>query len=189
MCEGGMTLITREEAMMLVTKSVSNKNLIGHMLATEAVMIGLAEHFHEDPEIWGMAGLLHDLDYDDTKDKPEMHGIRSVELLQSIDVPQEVLHAILAHCDKKPAESLMEKAIYCADPVTGLIVAGALIRKERKLSFVDVPFLMNRFKEKSFARGADRDQIMQCEKIGLDLETFLGIALSKMQAISDQLGL
>ncbi len=182
-------MITREEALILVQNSVSNRNLIGHMLATEAVMEGLAQHFGEQVQVWAMAGLLHDLDYDETKDRPEMHGIRTVELLQPIDVPQEVLNAILAHCDQKPAETLIEQSIYCADPVTGLIVAGALIRKERKLDLVDVPFLMNRFKEKSFARGADRDQIMKCTDIGLDLEQFLRIALTQMQRISQELGL
>ncbi len=182
-------MITREEALILVHNSVSNRNLIGHMLATEAVMKGLAEHFGEPVQVWAMAGLLHDLDYDETKDQPEKHGIRTVELLQPIDVPQEVLNAILAHCDQKTAETLIERAIYCADPVTGLIVAGALIRKERKLDLVDVPFLLNRFKEKSFARGADRNQIMKCTDIGLDLEEFLRIALTQMQWISKELGL
>lgn len=178
----------REEALELLKTHLSNKNLINHCLACEAIMRRLARHFGQDEETWGLAGLLHDLDYDYTKDKPEEHGFRSVEILGD-SVSQEIKDAILAHCGKKVPETLMEKALYAVDPTSGFIVAAALIRPEKKLAFVDVPFLLNRFKEKGFAKGANRDQMKSCENIGLTLEEFYSLALEAMKEISEQIGL
>ena len=152
-------------------------------------MRALARRFHQDEELWGLAGLLHDLDYDETAKDMARHGYKTVEMLQDSDLPQEVLHAILAHPGHVERESLMDKALYCADPVTGLIVAAALIHPAKKLEPLDVKFLMNRFKEKHFARGANRDQIQACQELGLSLEEFLGLALEAMKGISRELGL
>jgi hypothetical protein len=182
-------LISRENAFALLKKHVRTKNLIKHCLATEAVMRALAREFNEDEEKWGIAGLLHDLDYDYTKDNPDEHGLKTLEILKEEDVPEDVLNAILAHCGKKEPETLMEKALYAVDPVTGFIVAAALIRPEKKLEVLDVDFLMRRFKEKAFARGASREQIRSCEKLGLSLERFLGISLEAMKSIASDLGL
>jgi len=182
-------LISRENALALLKKHVSTKNLIKHCLATEAVMRALAKEFGEDEEKWGMAGLLHDLDYDYTKNNPDEHGLKTLEILKEEDVPEDILNAILAHCGKKEPETLMEKALYAVDPVTGFIVAAALIRPEKKLEVLDVDFLMRRFKEKAFARGASREQIRSCEEFGLPLERFLGIALEAMKSIASDLGL
>ncbi|MDM7320132.1 MAG: HD domain-containing protein [Fervidobacterium sp.] len=180
--------LKREEALELLKTHLSNKNLINHCLACEAIMRRLARHFGQDEETWGLAGLLHDLDYDYTKDKPEEHGFRSVEILGD-SVSQEIKDAILAHCEKKVPETLMEKALYAVDPTSGFIVAAALIRPEKKLAVVDVPFLLNRFKEKGFAKGANRDQMKSCENIGLTLEEFYSLALEAMKEISEQIGL
>ncbi|ACM23317.1 MULTISPECIES: HD domain-containing protein [Thermotoga] len=182
-------MISRENAFALLKKHVRTKNLIKHCLATEAVMRALAREFNEDEEKWGIAGLLHDLDYDYTKDNPDEHGLKTLEILKEEDVPEDVLNAILAHCGKKEPETLMEKALYAVDPVTGFIVAAALIRPEKKLEVLDVDFLMRRFKEKAFARGASREQIRSCEKLGLSLERFLGISLEAMKSIASDLGL
>jgi len=152
-------------------------------------MKALASRFGEDEDIWGLAGLLHDLDYDETAKDMARHGYRTVEMLQDTDLPQEVLHAILAHPGHVERESLMDKALYCADPVTGLIVAAALIHPAKKLEPLDVKFLMNRFKEKHFARGANREQIQACQELDLSLEEFLGLALEAMKGISKDLGL
>jgi len=182
-------LISREKALNLVKEHIKTKNLVKHVLATEAVMRGLAKRLGEDEELWGIAGLLHDLDYDYTKDEPEKHGHVTLELLKDEDVPQEVKDAILAHCGKKERVTKLEKAIYAADPTTGFIVAAALINPQKKLAPLDVPFLLRRFKEKAFARGANRDQIKTCEELGLSLEEFLQIALDSMKEISEELGL
>ena len=179
----------RNEAFNLVKSKVSNTNLIKHMLATEAVMRRLAEHFGEDPELWGLAGLLHDLDYDETVDDFPRHGLLTAEMLQDYDVDDRVVQAIKAHPGHVEAESRMDKALYAVDPLTGLIVAAALMHPSKKLKSVDTDFVMNRFKEKRFAAGANRDQIKSCDQIGLDLETFLTISLQAMQDIDDVLGL
>ncbi len=179
----------RQEALALLKRHVKNRNLQKHSLAVEAVMRALARRFDQDEELWGLAGLLHDLDYDETAKDMARHGYKTVEMLQDSDLSQEVLHAILAHPGHVERESLMDKALYCADPVTGLIVAAALIHPAKKLEPLDVKFLMNRFKEKHFARGANRDQIQACQELGLSLEEFLGLALEAMKGISRELGL
>ncbi|KAF2960539.1 HD domain-containing protein [Thermotoga sp. 38H-to] len=182
-------MISRERAMELLKIHVKTKNLVKHCLAAEAVMRALAKEFGEDEEKWGLAGLLHDLDYDYTKDKPEEHGLKTLEILKDEDVPEDVLNAILAHCEKKTPETLMEKALYAVDPTTGFIVAAALIRTEKKLDGIDVDFLLRRFKEKAFAKGANREQMRTCENFGLSLEKFLEISLEAMKSIASELGL
>ncbi len=181
--------MTRDEAIKIVKEHVSSRNLVNHMIATGAVMKALAKKFGEDEAIWEVAGILHDYDYPETKEHPEKHGLVSVELLKKYNLPQEIYDAILAHCDKKTREKLIEKAIYAADPTTGFIVAGALIRPEKKLEPVDVKFLMKRFKEKSFAKGASREQMASCSEMGLSLEEFYDIALTAMKEIHEELGL
>lgn len=186
-----MLNMTREEALKLLKKHLKNKNLFKHCLAVEAVMRRLARHFNQDEELWGIAGLLHDIDYEKTKDDPKRHSIEGAEMLAGFELPDELVYAVKVHNDAHglPRKTLMDKALYASDPVTGLIVAGALIRPEKKLAAVDVPFLLNRFKEKSFARGAKRETIVSCEELGLSLEEFLGISLEAMQGIAGELGL
>lgn len=181
----------REEALSLVKEQVKNKNLIKHMLAVEAVMACLAEYLEEDKELWGMTGLLHDLDYDKTADDPMQHGLLGAEMLNERGFPPEMVQAVKAHNEALAVErnSLMDKALYAADPVTGLLVAAALIHPEKKLSAIDVDFVLKRFKEKSFARGAGREQIQSCSELGLNLEQFLGLSLKAMQDSSKELGL
>ena len=151
-------------------------------------MGGLAEKLGEDLELWSRTGLLHDLDYAQTVDDPARHALLSVEMLKD-DLPSEGLHAILAHCGHVPALSTIDKAIRCADLVTGLITAAALMHPSKKLAFLDGTFLLKRFKEKRFAAGANREQIAECEIIGISLEDFLGLSLTAMQGASEELGL
>jgi putative nucleotidyltransferase with HDIG domain len=179
----------REEALALVKENVSNKNLIKHMLATEACMKAMAERLDEDKEKWGLAGLLHDLDYDSTKDNFPRHGFESVEMLESKDLSPDILQAIVSHTGHVERKSVMDKALYAIDPLTGLIVAAALMHPSKKLNELDVGFVMRRFKEKRFAAGADREQIKSCSLLDLELEDFVEICLKAMQSISDDLGL
>ncbi|MBO8129394.1 MAG: HDIG domain-containing protein [Peptococcaceae bacterium] len=182
----------REEALALLKKNVKNKNLQKHCLAMEAVMRRLAEYFNEDVELWGLAGLLHDIDYDRTKDDPARHSIEGAQMLEELGLPEEVVYAVKVHNDYHglPRKSLLDKALYAADPMTGFIVAAALIRPEKKLAAVDVDFLMKRFKEKAFARGARREPMKGCkEELGLSLEEFLGLGLEAMQKNAEVLGL
>ncbi len=182
-------MMDRERALALLKEHVKTKNLIKHCLAVEAIMRALARHFGEDEEKWGLAGLIHDLDYEYTKNDPEKHCRVTLELLENEDIPQEIKDAILAHCGKKERNTLMEKAIYAADPTSGFIVAAALIRPEKKLEVLDVDFLKRRFKEKAFAKGASREKMRSCEDFGMSLDEFLKISLEAMKSISKELGL
>lgn len=183
--------MNREQALQTLKKHLKNKNLVNHCVAAEVVMRRLAKHFDEDEEKWGLAGLLHDIDYDQTKDDPECHSILGAKLLEDIGLPEDVVYAVKVHNERHglSRNSLMDKALYATDPATGLIVAGALIKPEKKLSAIDVSFLVNRMNEKSFARGANRDQIRSCSDLGLSLEEFLGLSLEAMQDASGELGL
>ena len=181
--------MTREEAYALVRHHVPNKNLQKHMLAAEAVMAALAGHFNQDKEAWALAGLLHDLDYDKTVKNFKQHGILTAEMLKDSVLPEGVIQAIKSHPGHFPRESLMDHALYAADPVTGLIAAAALMHPKKKLKALDMDFIMRRFREKRFAAGADRDQIASCDQLNLPLETFMEIALKAMQDIDKELGL
>lgn len=183
--------MTREEALVLVSERIPNRNLVNHCIATEIIMEALALHFQlsdADVERWALAGLLHDLDYAETAEDFDRHALITVEELgDSIDT--EMAHAILAHADKAPRESLMDKALYAADPTTGFIVAAALVRPEKDLDGVKLKSLLKRWKEKAFARGANRDQMAACEELELSRDEFLAIALEALQARRADVGL
>ncbi|MFA6807477.1 MAG: HDIG domain-containing metalloprotein [Eubacteriales bacterium] len=184
-------MLSREESYIELKKYVKNKNLLKHMLSVEAVMNGLAEHFGEDKELWGLTGLLHDIDYDQTKDSPEIHSLKGAEILGSLDFPEDMIYAVKVHncIHGLPRKSLLDKALYAADPVSGLVVAGALVKPDKKLENVDIVFLSKKFREKSFAKGANREQIKTCSELGLELEDFLIISLNSMKKIAVELEL
>lgn len=182
-------MLSREEALNLVTSNLSKGNLIKHVLAVESIMKTLAVRFGEDKKLWGLAGLLHDLDYEQTMDTPEKHGFITLNILKGLEVPPEIHHAILAHAGHAERNSKLDKAIYCVDPVTGLIVASALMHPTKRLDGMDAGFVGKRFKEKRFAAGANRDAIARCSELGIELHEFLEISLDAMRSISDELGL
>lgn len=181
--------MNREEALELVKSKVRNKNLVKHMLAVEAIMGRLAEHFNEDVKLWSLTGLLHDLDYDSTVDDFSRHGILTTEWLKEYDLDEKILYAIKAHPKHVPPTSKLDWALYSTDPLSGLIVAAVLMHPSKKLKNVTSEFVLNRFKEKRFAAGANREDIKACEKMGLTLEKFVELALEGMQRIDSDLGL
>jgi len=181
-------MIGRQNAYDLVVEKVKQKNLVKHILAVEAVMRRLAQHFNEDVDYWGLTGLLHDLDYSKTADQPEKHTYLTAEWLKDYELPEDMLHAIHAHPGHIPCETKLDWALFCCDPVTGLIVAGVLMHPSKKLAHVDADYMLRRFKEKRFAAGADREAIAKCEKLGLSLDQFMTLALEGMRSISDELG-
>jgi hypothetical protein len=184
-------VIGRDKAFALVRERIESRNLVNHSVATEIIMEALARHFHlseQDVERWALAGLLHDLDYATTAENFERHGLDTVEALGDM-VDAEMAHAILSHADKAVRESLMDRALYAADPTTGFIVAAALVRPDKSLDAVEVRSLLKRWKEKAFARGASREQMATCEDLGLSREEFLTLALSAMQARAAEVGL
>jgi len=179
----------RNEALALIKKHIKNKNMVKHCIAVEGEMIALARHFGEDEKLWGLTGLLHDIDYEETDADPELHAEVGAQMLEKEGLPSELVHAVRAHNEKAPIESRMDRALFAADPLSGLIVAAALMHPEKKLSAMDAGFVLRRFKEKSFAAGANREQIMTCSELGLELEKFVEICLQGMVDKSDELGL
>ncbi len=190
-------MISREEALNLVRKYIKTENTIKHMIATEAIMRALARKFEPEKEdVWGMTGLIHDLDYEVITDPKTQHGKKSVEILkeQKIDVPEEVGDAILAHCyslyPEYQPKNKMEWSILICDSLTGLITAVTLVRPEKKLASVEVKSVLKKFKQPAFAAGTRRDEIALCEKeLGLPLPEFVELSLKAMQAVSSELGL
>jgi putative nucleotidyltransferase with HDIG domain len=182
----------REKLFNLLKENLKNPNLIKHSLAVEAGMRALARYFGEDEEKWGIAGLLHDIDYEKTKGDPNLHSKVGSQILKEMGFDQEICDAILTHNEAHGILPLskMAKALFCLDPLTGLIVAATLVLPSKKLKDLKVENVLNRFKEKSFAKGANREIIKKCEEyLGLPLEKFVEITLKAMQEISDQLGL
>lgn len=183
--------MNREKAMEELKKNIKTKNLIKHCIAAEAIMRELADYFEENQDDWAIAGLLHDIDYEETADDPKRHSIIGGQMLEQLGIKEDIVHAVKAHNEVHGIErkSLMDKALYCSDPMTGLIVASALIIPSKKLSDIDENFLINRFNERSFAKGADRSQIASCSELGLTLEEFIQISLRAMKKYSGELGL
>ncbi len=184
--------MNREEAHKLLTEMVQNQNLIRHGLAVEAIMRALARKFNEDEEEWGVVGLLHDADYEVTNKDPKQHTLEISRRLKELGVSERIINAIQAHSDEiKPnRENHLEKAVYAADELSGLITACALVRPEKKLASVAVESVMKKFKSPSFAAGAKRENILTCEKdLNIPLEEFVKIALEAMQQAAESLGL
>ena len=182
----------RQRALELIDQYIKNQNLKKHLLATENLMRHLARKFGEDEEIWALAGLLHDLDWEITKETPEKHPLIAVEVLEKENFPQEVILAIKKHHPVYGLvpETNLEKALYTCEEITGLIVAVALVMPNKKLSEVTVERILNKFKEPSFAKGVNREIILKAEEmLGLKLEELAEIALKAMQEISEDLGL
>lgn len=206
-------MISRDDAINFLNEKIENKNIIKHMLATEVCMRALAQKLEIvnclpamlpiamqagklkiDQNEWAMAGLLHDGDYCEGV-PAEKQGIQVGEWLRekSFEIPDNVAHAMAAHNwsnTKVEPQSPMDWALFCGDSLTGLIVAATLVLPSRKLADVTVENVLNRFKEKSFAKGTRREDIALCEeKLGLHLNEFVDICLKAMQGISNELGL
>lgn len=188
--------MTRTEALALVQQYTKNQNLIKHMLAVEAAMRAYAKKFGQDEESWGLAGLLHDFDYEqypNTGHHPtEGHPSFGVKLLRERGLSEEICQAILGHATYTgvPRISLMAKALFACDELTGLIVATALVRPSKSLAEVDVEAVKKKWKDKAFARGVNRDEIEQgARELGVPLDEHIAYVITAMQGIASQLGL
>ena len=183
--------MNRETALKSIHENVKNENLIKHMLATEAIMRALARRFKENEDEWGLAGLLHDIDIDLTNADMKIHGKPGAEMAKQLGASDAVSHAILVHNQMlgEPCVSLMDKALFCTDPLTGLITAAALVRADKKLASVEAKSIRKRFKEEGFAAGANREQIAKCSEIGLELDDFIALGLDAMKGVAADLGL
>ncbi len=181
----------REEILASIEVNVQNQNLIKHMLATEAIMRALARRLGENEEEWGLTGLLHDIDVELTEDEPHSHGKLGADIAKEFGASEAMCHAILCHSEAHgiPCNSLLDKALFCTDPLTGLITAAAMVRPDKKLSRLTTASVMKRFKEKRFAAGANRENIALCREIGIELEEFIPLGLNAIKGIAAELEL
>jgi len=186
-----MTAAVRDDVLALLTARVANENLRRHMLATEAIMRALAVRLREDPDLWGLAGLAHDLDSEETEDDFTRHGALAADSLRDLGLPEEAAHAVAAHNPDTgvTATSTMDIALIAADQLSGLVTAAALVRPDKDLAGVQARSVRKRFREGAFARGVDRDSIARCAEIGLELDEFIALGLEAMQGIAPELGL
>ena len=184
--------ISREKALALLMKHLKNEKLVFHCIASEAIMRELASKFTENPEIWGMAGLLHDIDYEMTGGDPSRHGREGASLLLKHGISPDIAHAI----EKHNAEGLglerttvFEHALACAETITGMITATALIYPDQKLASVKPTSVIKRMKSPQFARSVSREIIMECETIGIPLPEFVALSLKAMSGVAETIGL
>lgn len=184
--------ITRSEALKLLHQYIENEKMIFHSLASEAVMRGLARHFGEDEEKWGLAGLLHDLDVEITDADPQIHGTQTEMLLQDHEIDPEILDAIRMHneCSSgKARHTRFQHALAAGETITGLIFATTYVYPDRKLTSVKPKSVVKRMKQTSFAASVSRDNILECEKIGIPLPEFATVAIASMIPIAEEIGL
>lgn len=182
----------REEALELVKKYIQNEKMIKHCLASEAVLSAIAKKLGEDEEKWALAGLLHDLDVEITNADPKIHGLKTEELLSGYNVDNEVIEAIRLHNEDAtniPRSKPFHFALAAGETITGLIMATTLVYPEKKLAVVKPKSVVKRMKEKAFAASVKRENILECEKIGISIQEFAELSITAMQNISDDLGL
>jgi len=182
--------VNRDEILDSIRVNVQDKNMGKHMLATEAIMCSLAKKLGEDEEEWGLTGLLHDIDAELVERDPGSHSKLGADIAREFGANENMAHAILCHNEAHgiPRETTLDKALFCADPLSGLITAAALVRPD-KLSGLTTKSVMKRFREKRFAAGVSREQLLSCQEIGLELEEFIVLGLEAMKSIISELEL
>lgn len=184
-------MINRDEALNIVKEHVTNKNLIKHMLAVEAVMAAYAKKFNEDEERWRVAGLLHDFDWE-IHPSLDQHPQDGAKILRDRGVDEDLIRTILSHAEHTgvPREKLIDKALWACDEITGLIVAVALVRPSKKLADVTLESIKKKWNDKTFAKGAKREDIEQgAKELEVDLWEHVGFVLHAMQGTANDLGL
>jgi putative nucleotidyltransferase with HDIG domain len=184
---------TRDDAYQLMTQHVKNENLQKHMLAVEAAMRFYARKYGADEQIWAMAGLLHDCDYEEYPDLRE-HTQVCARWLREADYDEQIIYAILAHNDLNleahPRENLLAKALYACDEITGMITTTALVRPNRSIYGLEVSSVRKKMKSKGFAAGVNRDDLVNgAALLGVDLDEHIAFVIEAMSSIADQLGL
>lgn len=184
-------MLSRDEAKELLERHVETVNLRKHMLAVAAIMEALADRMDCNADVWWLTGLLHDLDYEETKDEPERHAARSAEMLEG-RLPGEALQAIQAHnwrhTGVEPSAPL-DYALIASDALSGLVVATALVMPNGTLAEVRVRSVLKKIDDSSFAKSIDRDRIRRCGELGTDVEAFVATALPALQDVHGELGL
>ena len=183
--------MTREEALAIVREYVKNENLVNHMLAVEAAMQFYAEKFGEDVALWRIVGLLHDFDWE-IHPTLEDHPQSGAAILRERGVPEEIIQGALSHADHTdvPRVSMMEKALFACDEITGLVTAVALVRPSRSLYDMEAKSVKKKWKDRAFAAGANREEIERgAQAFGVELWEHVGNVILAMRRIAPQLGL
>lgn len=184
-----------QQAKELVEKNIADPITKMHLRESEVIMRGLAKRLGEDEEEWGIVGLLHDIDWDLTKNDTDKHCVIAVKILKDAGASDYLIETIVSHCYghgayiDKTRERKIQHALTAAETLTGLIIANTLVQPDKKLKSVRIDSLMRRFKDKGFARKCSRERIRECEKIGLTLEELFSIGLRALQEIDQELGL
>ena len=183
--------MTRDEALTIVRQHVTNENLVKHMLAVEAAMAAYANKFGEDEELWRVAGLLHDFDWE-IHPTLEEHPQKGADILRSKGVNEELIQTILAHADHTgvPRDTLIKKALFACDEITGLITTTALVRPSKKIADVQLKSIKKKWKDNAFARGVNRQDVEKgAQDLGVELWDHVQFVLDAMKGIADELGL
>jgi putative nucleotidyltransferase with HDIG domain len=184
-------MIDRDGAWALLTEFTRSGSLRKHALAVEASMRAYAGHYGEDREPWGMAGMLHDFDYEMHPTAPR-HPMKGAEILLSRGVPDAVVHAVLAHADYSgyPRVSLFDRALYACDELSGFVTACALVRPGRAVAGLETASVKKKLKDKAFARTVNRDDVYRgATELGVDLDGHIGFVIHALTAVAPRLGL
>lgn len=183
---------SREYYLDLLNRNVNNPKMIAHSLASEAVLRALAIKLGEDENLWGIAGLLHDIDVEITSSNSNEHSLVGAAMLEAEGLPQELVDAVKMHNEMSTGlerSTRFQYALAAGETVTGLIFATALVQPDKKISSVKVKSVVKRMKEKLFAASVNRDTIMECEKIGIPLDQFVALSIDALLPIAPELGL
>jgi len=182
--------VRRREALDSVCANIQDKSMLNHMLATEAIMRAVARKLGEDEEEWGVTGLLHDIDSELVEGDMSSHSVLGADIARELGASEAMVHAILCHNEAHgvPMQTDLDKALFCVDPLSGLIIATALVRPER-LDGMTARSVLKKYNEKSFAASVNREQIARCRDIGLELEEFVRLGVEAMKGVAATLGL
>jgi len=184
-------MISRDEAVSLLESKIENINLRRHMLATESIMRSLASRLGRDADLWGLTGLLHDIDLEEVDQDPKRHAAVGAEWLAG-KLPDEAVQAVKAHNGEMlgiERSSELEHALAAAETLTGLVVAATLVLPSKKLADLKVKSVRKRMKEPRFAAGVNREIILECEKFGMEVFEFIELGVEAMRGIGPDLGL
>jgi putative nucleotidyltransferase with HDIG domain len=192
----GTTLPSRDDALALVHEYTASESLRAHMLSVEAAMRAYAARFGEDPERWGLTGLLHDFDYErfpnNAHSATEEHPAQGVRILREHGYPEDMLQAILGHATYcgVSRETTMAKALFAVDELTGLITASALVRPSKSVLDLDGRSVRKKMKDKGFARGVSREDVLQgASELGVELDEHIQFVIEAMRPVADSVGL
>jgi putative nucleotidyltransferase with HDIG domain len=184
-------VLHREAAWSILTEFTKSDSLRKHALAVEASMRAYAGRYGGDPEVWGMAGMLHDFDYEAHPTAPR-HPVKGAEILLARGVPDQTVYAILSHADYSgyPRRALLDRALYACDELSGFVTACALVRPGRAIAGLEAASVRKKLKDKGFARTVNRDDVYRgAEELGVELDSHIGFVVEALSAVAPRIGL